>query len=170
MTLPDASVGCGGRDSGTGGLLSLDGHSLACVLAAVGEPCSLAALASTARSLRDAAASDAIWRPLLARDFDILLMCSKNSGNSGDTDSASTCLAATYAHLHDHVRRWHLPHVLRFSAVYTDGGCDGAPATTYWTDHAFQPNYAAPHCSDGSSNINVVALLQVSTGRAPLTT
>lgn len=28
-------------------------------------------------------------------------------------------------------------------------------------DHAFQPNYYSPHCSDAKSDINIVAVLQV---------
>jgi hypothetical protein len=28
-------------------------------------------------------------------------------------------------------------------------------------DHAFQPNYYSPHCSDGKTDINIVAVLQV---------
>jgi hypothetical protein len=31
-------------------------------------------------------------------------------------------------------------------------------------DHAFQPNYYSPHCSDGKSDISIVAVLQVRHG------
>ncbi|WIA19416.1 hypothetical protein OEZ85_004036 [Tetradesmus obliquus] len=126
---------------------TLDAAALHAILSHL-EPRSLCSCSLASSTLATVVNANSLWQPLLQQDFGLYIQAAGSQGV--DLQSTYKQLASSKA-----------AHALRFAAVYTDGGCDGMPYDlTYWADHAFQPNCYSPHCSDGKSDISIVALLQ----------
>ncbi|KAF6254975.1 hypothetical protein COO60DRAFT_262047 [Scenedesmus sp. NREL 46B-D3] len=127
---------------------TLDAAALHAILSRL-EPRSLCSCSLASSTLATVVNANSLWQPLLQQDFGLYIQAAGSPGV--DLQRTYKLLASSTA-----------AHALRFAAVYTDGGCDGMPDDlTYWADHAFQPNYYSPHCSDAKSDINIVAVLQV---------
>ncbi|KAF8058921.1 FUBP3 [Scenedesmus sp. PABB004] len=151
LTAMDSGSGSAADDAGGDSLARLDGASLLAVLRRLAPP-ELAALACCCHALRAAASAGVVWAPILAARFDLSPSLSGDPGQAVDWPGAARRLAAALR----------APHAQRFAALYTDGGCDGAPTDlTYWADNAWQPNFASPFCTDASADANILAVLQL---------